>query len=189
MEDRGNGKAAALAVRQGRRRHRRWPGDRQGARARARERGLPRGDRRRGRRLGRGGRRRARRPRAGPRGRRHRPAGLLGLPRCRRGADRADRRARQQRGHHAGGAVRRGGRRDGDPPDRDQPPRRDPRHEGGHAADEAARHRPHRQRGLQRGQDGLPAPRDLLRDEARRRRDVRGRARRAARRPAWRSPS
>ena len=54
-----------------------------------------------------------------------------------------------------GAPTRRTTRRAAD--DRDQPPRRDPRDEGGDAPVQAARHRPHRQRRLQRRQDRLPA--------------------------------
>ena len=149
--------------------------------ARARERRLSRGDRRRrlGVRGGRCGRAGRRVDRARPR--RHGPGGLHGVPRRGGAAARADRRAHQQRGHHARRAAGRGGRRDRDPVARDQPPRRHPRHEGGHAADEAARHGPHRQRRLERRQVRLPQPRHLLRHEARRGRTVRGRADRAAR--------
>ena len=125
--------------------------------ARAGRQGLPRRDRRPRRVRGARGRRGARRRGGRPGARRHRPPGLHDVPRRGRAAARPGRRPRQQRGDHGRRAVRRGGRRDRRPPARDQPPRRDPRDEGGRPADEAARDRPHRQRRLlARARPGVP---------------------------------
>ena len=120
----------------------------------------------------------ARRPGA----RRHRPARLLRLPRRGRAAARADRRARQQRGHHAG--RRRSTRRTTRPTIRLLEINL---HAVIHGTKEAMRRMKPRGTGhivnvaSSAGKTGFPAPRHLLRDQARRRRDVRGRARRAAR--------
>ena len=73
-------------------------------------------------------------------------------------------------------------------PARHQPARGHPRHAGGDAPDGPARHRPHRQHRLDRRPQRVPAPRHLLRDQARRRRALGGGARRSCAAPASRSP-
>ncbi len=109
-----------------------------------------------------------------------RPAFTAALDRD-RAAARPDRHPRQQRRDHADRPVRGGDGRDRDPPARAQPPRRHPRLQGGRPAHEAARHRPHRQRRLDRGQVRRSRRRHLLRLQARRRRPLRVAARRAPR--------
>ena len=103
-----------------------------------------------------------------------------GLPRRGRAAARPARRARQQRRDHADRALHRRGRPDGAADGRHQPPRRDPRHEARARADDPARPRPHRQHLLAGRQVRRARRRDLLGDQARRRRPDRGGARRAA---------
>ena len=114
----------------------------------------------------------------GVRPERDRPQVLRRVLRGRDGRDGPDRRADQQRGDHAARRPRRRVRRDGYPPDRHQPARRDLRHQDrpeGHALPEL---RPYREHRLDGRQGRVPARGHLLRDQARSRRAVRGGARR-----------
>ena len=181
-EELTHGQAAALVARQGRRRHRRRPGDRQGARARAGERGLPRRDRRRRRR---GGRRPRRRSSAATRS--GSPLDVTDRPGFTAFLDEVERRLGP-----IDVLVNNAGIMPVGPLDEEDDATAVRMleinlHAVIHGTKEAIRRMKPRGTGhivnvaSSAGQVRLPQPRDLQRDQARRRRAVRGRARGAAR--------